>query len=128
MRSFLLALVPVAVLLGACSEPSQTTTAPPPPPKPQAASPTTASGKYRIALLLPLSGRAAALGQSMQQAAEMSLFDSGAKDLALATYDSGETGEQAVQAYNKARQDGVALVLGPLFGPSATALGPQVRQ
>ena len=129
MRSFLLALVPAALLLGACSEPStQPTTAAPLPLKPQAGAPTTASGKFRVALLLPLSGRAAALGQSMQQAAEMSLFDSGAKDLALATYDSGETGDTAVQAYTKARQDGAALVLGPLFGPSATALAPLVRQ
>jgi ABC-type branched-subunit amino acid transport system substrate-binding protein len=94
---------------------------------PQAGAPTTASGKFRVALLLPLSGRASALGQSMQQAAEMSLFDSGAKDLALSTYDSGETGDSASQAYAKARRDGAALVLGPLFGSSASALGPQVR-
>lgn len=126
MRSFLLALVPCALLLAACDEQPQPSTAPPP--KPQAGTPTTASGKYRIALLLPLSGGTASLGQSMQQAAEMSLFDSGAKDLALATYDSGETGDSAIQAYTRARQDGAALVLGPLFGPSASALGPMMRQ
>ena len=97
-------------------------------PQPQAGSPVTASGKTRIALLLPLSGRAAPIGQAMQQAAEMSLFDSGAKDLALAAYDSGETAETAIEAYRKARTDGAALVLGPLFGTSATALGPLVAQ
>ena len=89
-------------------------------------SPVTASGKTRIALLLPLSGRAAPIGQSLQQAAEMALFDTGAKDLALAAYDSGETAETAVEAYRKARTDGAALVLGPLFGTSATALAPLV--
>ena len=82
----------------------------------------------RIALLLPLSGRAAPIGQSMQQAAEMALFDTGAKELALAAYDSGETAETAVEAYRKARIDGAALVLGPLFGTSATALAPLVAQ
>ncbi|SKA27736.1 ABC-type branched-chain amino acid transport system, substrate-binding protein [Enhydrobacter aerosaccus] len=130
MRSSLLALVTAALLLAACSEPSQTTTtaAPPKPAGPQVGSPVTASGKARIALLLPLSGRTAAIGKSLQQAAEMSLFDSGAKDIALSTYDSGETPDSAVQAYNKARADGCALVLGPLFGASASALAPQIQQ
>jgi ABC-type branched-subunit amino acid transport system substrate-binding protein len=130
MRLSLIALASVAFLLGACTEAPQTTT-PPPPPKPagpQAGSPTTASGKARIALLLPLSGRSAPIGQSMQQAAELALFDTGAKELALAAYDSGETGDGAIQAYKKALTDGVALVLGPLFGSSATALGPLRRQ
>jgi branched-chain amino acid transport system substrate-binding protein len=125
----LLAIATVAILLGACTESPKTST-PPPPPKPtgpQAGSPTTASGKSRIALLLPLSGRNAGIGQSMQQAAELALFDTGAKELALAAYDSGETGDSAIQAYNKARTDGVALILGPLFGASATALGPMRR-
>jgi branched-chain amino acid transport system substrate-binding protein len=130
MRLPFLALATAALLLAACTEPSQTsTTAPPPKPSgPQAGSPTTPSGKTRIALLLPLSGRAAALGRSMQQAAEMSLFDSGGKDIALAAYDSGETADSAVDAYNRARTDGCALVLGPLFGSSASALAPLVKQ
>lgn len=130
MRSTFLALATAALLLAACDSSPQTST-PPPPPKPagpQIGSPTTASGKARIALLLPLSGRAASVGQSMQQAAELALFDSGAKDLALATYDSGESADGAIQAYTKARTDGAALVLGPLYGTSASALGPLVRQ
>ncbi len=127
-RSFL--LLAAAVLLGACSEPPAPKTSMPTPSVtvPRTASPTTASGKTRIALLLPLSGRAASIGQSMQQSAEMALFDGGAKDLALAAYDSGDSAETAVQAYRKARSEGAALVLGPLFGVSATALGPEVRQ
>jgi ABC-type branched-subunit amino acid transport system substrate-binding protein len=126
----LLALATVAFLLGACTETPQPTT-PLPPPKPTgpvAGSPTTASGKARIALLLPLSGRSAPIGQSMQQAAELALFDTGAKELALAAYDAGETGDSAIQAYKKAQTDGVALILGPLFGSSATALAPLRRQ
>jgi len=130
MRPSLLALASVALLLGACTEPPPQTTMPMPPKPagPQGGSPTTASGKARIALLLPLSGRNAPIGQAMQQAAEMALFDTGAKELALAAYDSGETGDSAIQAYKKAYADGVALVLGPLFGVSASALGPLRRQ
>ena len=130
MRQSLFALATVAFLLAACGEQSKTST-----PAPlsttvtaSAGSPVTASGKYRIALLLPLSGRAAPIGQSLQQAAEMALFDTGAKELALAAYDSGETADTAVEAYRKARTEGAALVLGPLFGTSATALAPLVSQ
>jgi branched-chain amino acid transport system substrate-binding protein len=130
MRQSLFALATAAFLLAACGEPPKTST-----PTGQSTtvtasvgSPVTASGKMRIALLLPLSGRAAPIGQSLQQAAEMALFDTGAKELALAAYDSGETADTAVEAYRKARIDGAALVLGPLFGTSATALAPLVGQ
>src|SRR5204862_227715 len=81
---------------------------------PKPGSSITASGKIRVALMLPLSGRSAPIGQAMQQAAELSLFDTGAKELALASYDSGDSPDQAAQAYRKARTEGVALVLGPL--------------
>jgi ABC-type branched-subunit amino acid transport system substrate-binding protein len=130
MRLPFLALATAALLLAACTEPPNTSTPTPAKPTgPQAGSPTTPSGKTRIALLLPLSGRAAGIGRSMQQAAEMSLFDSsGGKDLALAAYDSGDSAESASDAYNRARTDGCALVLGPLFGSSAIALAPLVKQ
>src|SRR5262249_32009718 len=110
MRQSHFALAAIALLLAACSESSNTSTpaSPPTTVKASVGSPMTASGKARIALLLPLSGQAAPVGQSMQQAAEMALFDAGAKDLALASYDSGDSPESAAEAYRKARTDGVA--------------------
>jgi branched-chain amino acid transport system substrate-binding protein len=130
MRQSLYALATAAFLLGACGEQPQTSTpaAPPTTVKASVGSPVTPSGKTRIALLLPLSGSAAPIGQAMQQAAEMALFDTGAKELALAAYDSGDSAETAMEAYRKARTDGVAMVLGPLFGTSAKALAPLVAQ
>lgn len=128
MRQSLFALAAAAFLLAACGAPSKTSTPTALSTTATTASPVTASGKTRIALLLPLSGRAAPIGQSLQQAAEMALFDTGARELALAAYDSGETADTAIEAYRKARTDGVALVLGPLFGTSATALAPLVAQ
>ena len=130
MRRSFLVLATAALLLGACSEPPKTST---PAARPvtvaaQSGSPLTASGKVRIALLLPLSGRAAPIGQAMQQAAEMALFDSGSKELALSAYDSGDSADTAIEAYRKARIDGAALVLGPLYGTSASALVPLVNQ
>ena len=130
MRQSILVLAAAALFLGACGETPKTSTPATPPVtvKAQAGSPLTASGKTRIALLLPLSGRAAPIGQAMQQAAEMALFDTGARELALSAYDSGESAETAVEAYRKARIDGAALVLGPLYGTSASALVPLVNQ
>jgi branched-chain amino acid transport system substrate-binding protein len=130
MRRSFIALATAALLLGACSEPPKpsTRTAQSVTVAPKAGSPLTASGKARIALLLPLSGRAAPIGQAMQQAAEMALFDTGSKDIALSAYDSGESADTAIEAYRKARLDGAALVLGPLYGTSASALAPLVSQ
>jgi ABC-type branched-subunit amino acid transport system substrate-binding protein len=130
MRQSLFALATAAFLLGACGEQPQTSTpaALPTTVKASVGSPVTPSGKTRIALLLPLSGGAAPIGQAMQQAAEMALFDTGAKELALAAYDSGDSADTAMEAYRKARTDGVAMVLGPLFGTSAKALAPLVAQ
>src|SRR4029450_2646809 len=67
----------------------------------------------RGARVRPLGAGAAPIGKSLQQAAEMALFDTGAKELALAAYDSGETADTAVEAYRKARIDGARLGLGP---------------
>jgi ABC-type branched-subunit amino acid transport system substrate-binding protein len=128
MRMSFFALMTTLLLAGACSDAPQTSTPGASPTTPAAGSPVTASGKARIALLLPLSGGNAPVGQSLQQAAEMALFDTGAKELALSVYDSGSTPEAAVEAYRKARAGGAALVLGPLFGTSATALAPLVAQ
>lgn len=127
-RQSFFALMTTLLLAGACSEPPKTSTPRPGPTTPATASSVTASGKTRIALLLPLSGQAAPIGQSMQQAAEMALFDTGANELALSAYDSGDSTTTAVEAYRKARAAGAALVLGPLFGTSATALAPLVAQ
>ncbi len=129
MRPSFFALLAATVLLaGGCAAPTKTSTPAPPPTTPAKASPLTAAGKARIALLLPLSGGAAPIGKAMQQAAEMALFDTGARELSLSVYDSGDGTATAVEAYNKARTAGTALVLGPLFGTSATALAPLVAQ
>ncbi len=128
MRTSFLALMATLFLAAGCAEPAKTSTPGATITTPATGSPVTASGKARIALLLPLSGGAAPIGQAMQQAAEMALFDTGARELALSVYDSGDNATTAVEAYRKARTGGAALVLGPLFGTSATALAPLVAQ
>ena len=117
-RQSLFALAATLFLAGACAEPPKTSTPVAKATTPAAGSPVTASGKSRIALLLPLSGSAAPIGQSMQQAAEMALFDMGAKELALSAYDSGDNTETAIEAYRKAR---AAVAEVPNSGPSTRA-------
>ena len=126
-RSLLLTMALAATALAGCQtgSPPPTAVVPATTPGP---SPMTESGKIKVALLLPLSGRAANLGQAMQEAAELALFEGAGRTIALSTFDTGDTPEGAVDAFNKAQREGTALILGPLFGASASRLAPMVRQ
>lgn len=77
----------------------------------------------RVALLLPLSGQAASVGQAMQNAAEMALFDFGIQNFTLIPRDTGGNPTGAEAAARAAMQDGAQLVLGPLFSESVSAAG-----
>ncbi len=124
-------------LLGGCAGMQKTSTRPPPRPAAQVAITQPPSvpapavvvatpapvrtGKPKIALLLPLSGRAREIGVALQEAAELALFDGAGKDIVLVPLDTGDTPEGAVRAVERAADEGVGLLLGPLFGPSAAA-------
>lgn len=103
----------------------------PPAPPQQAMIPLTpprpTDGKTRVALLLPLTGNNADLGKSMQDAAQMALFDAGRQDLQLVPIDTGDTPEGAVTAAQAAIAQNVQLIVGPLYGTSTTAIAPIAR-
>ncbi|MBX3499551.1 MAG: penicillin-binding protein activator [Alphaproteobacteria bacterium] len=104
--------------------------APPPgpvPPSPMSPA-VTPSGKPKIALLLPLSGRAREIGHALQDAAELALFDGAGRDIALVPIDTGDTPNGAVAATERAIREGSNLILGPLFSVSAAVAGPVARQ
>ncbi|WP_243389863.1 penicillin-binding protein activator [Arboricoccus pini] len=112
--------------LGACTRADETT--PLAAPQPQAARTAqadvpTAQSHAKVGLLLPLTGRAAAVGQDMQDAAQMALFDA-QSDLQLLTEDTGDSPEQALRATQTALDQGASLILGPLFGNSARNIAP----
>lgn len=71
----------------------------------------------KVGLLLPLSGKNAALGESMQRAAEMALFDLGTVNFELVPRDTKGTAEGAAAAARDAIQDGAKLIIGPIFAP-----------
>ncbi len=81
----------------------------------------------RAALLLPLSGRAAKLGQAMLNAAQMALFAFADKKFELLFYDTLGTPEGAAEAASQAIGDGASVILGPLFSASARAVAPAAR-
>ncbi|WP_145622135.1 penicillin-binding protein activator [Nitrospirillum viridazoti] len=78
----------------------------------------------RVALLLPLSGKAASLGEAMQQAAQMALFDTADSHFQLLIRDTKSTPEGAVAAAQDALAAGATLLIGPVYGVDAKAVTP----
>lgn len=76
----------------------------------------------KVAILLPLSGKHAKLGQSMLQAAQMALFDIQHENFELMPRDTYGTPDGASKAARSALSDGAQLILGPLFSASARAV------
>lgn len=81
-------------------------------------------GRHRVALLVPLSGADAALGQSLENATQMALLDTNARNLRVTTYD---TGSGAANAAARAEADGNRLVIGPLSADEVAAVGRATR-
>ena len=116
-----------ALFLASCGEaPRHVPVVPPPPPPVVKATPQTGlpddANRHRVALLVPLSGANAAVGQSIADAAALALVDTGGKDLRITNYD---TNQGAAAAAQKAIADGNALFLGPLLAEDVRAVtGP----
>jgi ABC-type branched-subunit amino acid transport system substrate-binding protein len=82
----------------------------------------------RVGLLVPLSGRHAPVGQALLNAAQLALFDVADHGLALIVRDTGGTPEGAVRAARSALDESAAVVLGPLFAASVSAVAPEARR
>lgn len=79
----------------------------------------------RTAILLPLSGPHADIGQSMLRAAQLALDAPGAPP--LDEKDTGGTPDGAAAAARAAIADGAGLILGPLTSPETAAVAPIAR-
>lgn len=126
-----LALALVSTLLAACQvvpggdRPSDTVQVPPPETQvPSDAGLPDDEGRHRVALLVPLTGDNARVGQSIANATTMALLDTGAENLRITTYD---TGAGAVRAASRALADGNALILGPLVRDNVNDVLAQAR-
>jgi ABC-type branched-subunit amino acid transport system substrate-binding protein len=76
---------------------------------------------------VPLTGRDAGLGQSILNAANLALLDTGGERIRITAYDTAAAGG-AVRAANEAIAEGNGLILGPLLAEDARAVGPIARQ
>lgn len=77
--------------------------------------------RHRVALLVPLTGTNARVGQSIANAANLAVLDTGGKRIRITTYDTA-TGPAA--AAQRAIADGAKVILGPLLAEDARAIAP----
>ena len=90
----------------------------------------------KVGLLLPLTGRNAELGKSMQDAATVALFDQYARlspkqqstRVVLVPKDTGDTSQQAGIAAASAIADGAQFLIGPIFSEEAEAAAPIAKE
>ena len=92
---------------------------------PRPGPPTPAGAGRRVALLLPLTGANAELGQAMLKAAQLVLDQPGAPP--LDPRDTGGTPEGAAMAARAALDGGAGIILGPLTAGETAAAGPVAR-
>jgi len=102
----------MAALAGCAVVPKAPAPAPAPAPTPSESEIPTDTARHRVALLVPTTGANAGVGQSLANAANMALLDTGAKNLRITTYD---TGTNPGEAARRAIADGNKLILGPLL-------------
>ncbi len=137
--------VAAGLILTACAPanvaapPAETQEATPPPvvsapalpqkvtPVPVTPAPQGAPDITRAALIVPLSGPAAAIGRDLADAAQMALFDFAVPKFELRVYDSGGNAQAARAAALRAQAEGARLVLGPLFSDAVAGTSSVCR-
>lgn len=93
-----------------------------PAPSPAAPAPAKILPKVTAAILLPLTGKNAELGQSMLKAAQMALFDVGSANFELKPIDTKGTPDGAAAAAREAVDAGASLILGPVYAEDLKAV------
>jgi branched-chain amino acid transport system substrate-binding protein len=89
---------------------------------------TAAAGPAKVALLVPLSGANAELGQALLDAAQLALFESGGDRMILVPRDTGGNAAGAAGAARAVIGDGARLILGPLLAPEVEAVKPIAQE
>ena len=113
------------VALGACAAqaPGRFATVAPTPGAPAPIEPPRA----RVAVLLPLSGAQAPLGQSMLNAATLALFEQAGPAVELVPRDTGSTPNGAAEAARGALADGARAIVGPLTAAESGTVANAAR-
>ncbi|WMT87018.1 penicillin-binding protein activator [Pelagibacterium sp. 26DY04] len=85
------------------------------------------TGPVRVALILPLSGSAAGVGQSMANGARLAIEQTPSPTIHLVLKDAGSSAETARNATQQALAEGAELILGPLTADSVALAGAIAR-
>ncbi|MCW0183294.1 MAG: penicillin-binding protein activator [Zavarzinia sp.] len=127
-RSSVFALA--GLVLAACTGSGGNTTASAPSPSPITAAPIAPAptGNIQIGVVMPATGQAATVGQALQNAAQLALFDLGAPDIELLQADAGASAATAVGATQNVLGSGAGLVIGPLGATSVKAAAGEARR
>jgi ABC-type branched-subunit amino acid transport system substrate-binding protein len=83
-----------------------------------------------VGVILPFGSTTAAtrnLAAAMLKAAQLALYDSKNPNIVLITADEGNKPDDAAAAANKVLAQGAEVIIGPLFGPSVSAVAPIAR-
>lgn len=99
------------------------------PPANRVSGQTIGSGPVRVALLAPLTqnGQLSVVGESLRNAAELAIADTGGTQITLLVKDTGGTAGGAQAGAQAAIREGAELILGPLFSGSVRAAGGVAR-
>ena len=81
----------------------------------------------RVGVLLPLTGNTKEVGISLKNSALLAQSEVGNDKLVLQFYDTKGTVEGAKEAINKATEQKINLIVGPLFSESVDAIKPKAR-
>ena len=100
---------------------------PAPPAPPGLATPAPEAGPAKVALLVPLSGANAELGQALLDAAQLALFEAPDDRLTLVPRDTGGNAGGAAKAARAVIGEGARLILGPLLAAEVEAVKPLAR-
>ena len=93
--------------------------------------PKTDDGRVRIGLLLPSGAEdetVQAIATSLLNAAQLALFDINQPAITLLIKDTKGTENGAIEAAQRAIQEGAKLLIGPVFGTSAKAIAPLAKK
>lgn len=115
-------LIGVALLAG-CKVIPKGPVKPPPPEGPGDGLPAD-KARHRVALLVPLSGPNAGLGQSIANATTMAILDTNAQTVRITTYD---TSGGAAAAAARALDEGNKLILGPMLTEDVSTVSAVAR-
>ena len=128
-RSVVMALAGAGLLaLAGCQTGSRVAGPGPFPNGPPTVGPGTAAAeRHLVAVIVPLTGADAAIGQTIANAANLALYDTGDTSIRISRYDSAGAGGAAGAAAEAVR-DGAGLILGPLLAEDVRAASPVARR